>query len=60
LSVSFHSYDGYEPSRAPVKVLMQGEILGRKVSDQKPALHIHNRVGLLNDPNWSATISSPL
>jgi hypothetical protein len=51
LTVSFHSYDGYEPSRAPAKVLTQGEIPGRKVSDQRPAFHIHNRVGLLNDPN---------
>jgi len=51
LKVSFHSYGGHEPSREPAKLLMQREIPGREVSDDKPAFHIHNRIGLLNDPN---------
>ena len=51
LKVSFHSYDGYESSRESAKVLMQREIPGREVSDTRPAFHIHNRIGLLNDPN---------
>jgi sucrose-6-phosphate hydrolase SacC (GH32 family)/outer membrane protein assembly factor BamB len=51
LRVPFHSYDGYEPSKASAKVLMQRDIPGREVSDAKPAFHIHARIGLLNDPN---------
>ncbi len=51
LKVSFHSYTGHDPSRPSVKLLMQREIPGRKASGDKPAFHIHNRIGLLNDPN---------
>jgi len=51
LKVSFHSYDGYQPSKTSTRILMQREIPGRDVSDAKPAFHIHNRIGLLNDPN---------
>jgi len=51
LKVSFHSYEGYEPSKESAKVLMQREIPGREVSGGKPAFHVHNRIGLLNDPN---------
>jgi len=51
LTVSFHSYDGRDASKASAKFLIQREIPGREVSDAKPAFHIHNRIGLLNDPN---------
>jgi fructan beta-fructosidase len=47
LRVRFHSYKKDES--API--LIQREIPGRDTSDQKPAFHIHNRLGLLNDPN---------
>ena len=57
LKVSFHSYDGYKSSKQSAKVLMQREIPGREVSDSKPAFHIHNRVGLLNDPNGLCYVS---
>jgi len=30
---------------------MQKEIPGREVSDQKPAFHVYNQIGMLNDPN---------
>jgi len=51
LKVCFHSYDGKQPGRDSAAFLMQREIPGREVSDRKPAFHIHNRIGLLNDPN---------
>ena len=35
----------------PALILVQDEIPSREISDQKPAFHIHNRIGLLNDPN---------
>jgi len=51
LRVSFHSYDGYDARGKSAKILLQRTIPGREVSDRKPAFHIHNRIGLLNDPN---------
>jgi sucrose-6-phosphate hydrolase SacC (GH32 family) len=51
LKVSFHSYEGKQPGRDSAAFLMQREIPGRVLSDQSPAFHIHNRIGLLNDPN---------
>ena len=51
LKVSFHSYQGQDPFSESTAILMQREIPGREVSDDKPAFHIHNRIGLLNDPN---------
>jgi sucrose-6-phosphate hydrolase SacC (GH32 family) len=51
LKVSFHSYEGKQPGRDSAPFLLQREIPGREVSDQKPAFHVHNRIGLLNDPN---------
>ena len=61
LRVSFHSYGGYDASSESAKFLMQREIPGREVfdtdtdtdtdTDRKPAFHIHNRIGTLNDPN---------
>jgi len=51
LKVSFHSYEGKQPGKDSAPFLLQREIPGREVSDQKPAFHIHNRIGLLNDPN---------
>ncbi|MBT5606723.1 MAG: glycoside hydrolase family 32 protein [Lentisphaerae bacterium] len=47
LKVLFHSYGGTEK----VPFLVQREIPGRDTSDRAPAFHIHNRIGLLNDPN---------
>ncbi len=47
LRVLFHSY--HENESTPI--LVQREIPGRDLSDQKSAFHIHNRLGLLNDPN---------
>lgn len=51
LTVSFHSYAGHDPLRRSLELLMQRKIPGRKASGAKPAFHIHNRIGLLNDPN---------
>ncbi len=51
LKVSFHSYEGKQPSRDSAAFLMQREIPGRVLSDQKPAFHINNRIGMINDPN---------
>lgn len=51
LKVSFHSYDGYQPPKESARVLVQRGIPGREASDGQPAFHIHNRIGLLNDPN---------
>jgi fructan beta-fructosidase len=47
LRVSFHTYTNEES--APF--LAQRVIPGRDTSDQAPAFHVHNRLGLLNDPN---------
>lgn len=47
LRVLFHSFSEKET----VPLLVQREIPGRDTSDQAPAFHIHNRFGLLNDPN---------
>jgi sucrose-6-phosphate hydrolase SacC (GH32 family) len=51
LKVSFHSFTGHNPSQSSIEPLIQCEIPGRELSDNKPAFHIHNRIGLLNDPN---------
>jgi fructan beta-fructosidase len=51
LKVSFHSYRGHVAASESAKFLVQREIPGRTVTDGKPAFHIHNRIGLLNDPN---------
>ena len=51
LKVSFHSYEGKQPSKNSAPFLVQRQIPGREVSDRRPAFHIHNRIGLLNDPN---------
>ena len=47
LKLSFHSYQGDELA----KVLLQNKIPGRENSDKKPAFHVNNRIGTLNDPN---------
>jgi hypothetical protein len=47
LQVSFHSYAGNESA----SILVQDEMPRRDLSDRNPAFHIHNRFGLLNDPN---------
>ena len=51
LRVLFHSYEGYNPSEPSARILMQRDIPGRETSNKKPAFHIHNRLGLINDPN---------
>ena len=51
LKVGFHSYEGKQPGKESAPFLLQREIPGREASDQKPAFHVHNRIGLLNDPN---------
>jgi len=51
LKVSYHSFSGYDPSGEPAKFLVQREIPGRVIADNKPAFHIHCRIGRLNDPN---------
>jgi len=51
LKVSFHSYTGHDPSQPSIELLIQRQIPGREVADDKPTFHIHNRIGLLNDPN---------
>ena len=47
LKVSTHRFG----KSGPAKFLTQREIPGREVSDQKPAFHVYNRIGMLNDPN---------
>jgi fructan beta-fructosidase len=47
LKVSYHRFG----KSGPAKFLMQREIPGREVSDNKPAFHVYNRIGMLNDPN---------
>ena len=47
LKVSYHRFG----KSGPAKFLTQRDIPGREVSDQKPAFHIYNRIGMLNDPN---------
>ena len=47
LKVSYHRFG----ESGPAKFLMQREIPGREVSDNKPAFHVYNRIGMLNDPN---------
>ena len=39
------------PRAGPAKFLTQRDIPGRDVSDRKPAFHVYNRIGMLNDPN---------
>ncbi len=51
LQVSFHSYSGHDPAQASIEPLIQRDIPGRVAADDRPAFHIHNRIGLLNDPN---------
>ncbi len=51
LKVSFHSYVGHAPSHPSIKPLIQRKIPGREAAGDPPAFHIHNRIGLLNDPN---------
>ena len=51
LTLLFHSFTGHEPGESSAKVLIQNEIPGRMISDTEPALHIHPRLGKLNDPN---------
>jgi len=51
LKVSYHSFSGYGPSGEPAKFLVQREIPGRVIADNKPAFHVHCRLGRLNDPN---------
>jgi len=51
LKVSYHSFSGYDPSREPTKFLVQRELPGRVIADDRPAFHIHCRIGQLNDPN---------
>ena len=47
LKVTYHRFG----KSRPAKFLMQKEIPGREVSDQNPAFHVYNRIGMLNDPN---------
>ena len=51
LKVSYHSYTGHDPAQRSIEPLIGREIPGRVASDERPAFHIHNRIGLLNDPN---------
>ncbi len=51
LKVSFHSYMGYDPAQPSIKPLIQREMPGRVAAGDRPAFHIHNRIGMLNDPN---------
>lgn len=47
LKVSYHRFG----KSGTAEFLLQKEIPGREVSDQKPAFHVYNRIGMLNDPN---------
>jgi sucrose-6-phosphate hydrolase SacC (GH32 family) len=47
LKVTYHRFG----SSGPARFLTQRDIPGREVSDDKPAFHIYNRIGMLNDPN---------
>jgi fructan beta-fructosidase len=47
LKVTYHRFG----KSGPARFLTQGEIPGREVSDSKPAFHVYNRIGMLNDPN---------
>tara|TARA_B110000285_G_scaffold108058_1_gene122751 strand:- start:49 stop:2292 length:2244 start_codon:yes stop_codon:yes gene_type:complete len=47
LKVTYHRF----AESGPAKLLMQRDIPGREVSDTKPAFHVYNRIGMLNDPN---------
>ncbi|MBT3192072.1 MAG: glycoside hydrolase family 32 protein [Verrucomicrobia bacterium] len=47
LKVTYHRFAKSEPA----KLLTQRNIPGRDVSDHKPAFHVYNRIGMLNDPN---------
>jgi sucrose-6-phosphate hydrolase SacC (GH32 family) len=47
LKVTYHRFG----TSKPAKFHMQYEIPGREVSDDKPAFHVYNRIGMLNDPN---------
>lgn len=47
LIVSYHTFEDEEQA----EILIGEKIPGREITDQKPAFHIHNRFGLLNDPN---------
>jgi len=51
LKVSFHSYMGYDRLQPSIKLLIQREMPGRVAVSNRPAFHIHNRIGMLNDPN---------
>ena len=51
IKVSFHSYTSHDPSQPSIEPLIQRDIPGREATGDKPAFHIHNRIGLLNDPN---------
>lgn len=51
LKVSFHSYTGHDQVQPSIEPLIRQEIPGRVTADARPAFHIHNRIGLLNDPN---------
>jgi fructan beta-fructosidase len=51
LKISFHSYTSHDPTQASIESLIGREIPGRVAADDRPAFHIHNRIGLLNDPN---------
>lgn len=47
LKVTYHRFG----KSGTAEFLLQKEIPGREVSDQKPAFHVYNRIGMLNDPN---------
>jgi fructan beta-fructosidase len=47
VTVTYHRFGG----SGPAKFLTQRAIPGRDVSDQSPAFHLFNRIGMLNDPN---------
>jgi len=47
LKVTYHRF----AKSGPAKFLTQRDIPGRDVSDTKPAFHVYNRIGMLNDPN---------
>jgi fructan beta-fructosidase len=47
LKVAYHRFG----TSGPAKFLTQRDIPGRDVSDHKPAFHVYNRIGMLNDPN---------
>ncbi|MDZ7722231.1 MAG: hypothetical protein U5R06_05230 [candidate division KSB1 bacterium] len=51
LNVRFHSFSGPKPGKASAQILVQSDIPGRISSETLPALHVHPRLGLLNDPN---------